>query len=87
MTDSRPVERHGAARADDTPQGDPRPPVGHAGGILDLRDLQVSEIMVHRTGMKTIDIDAEYVLNRLEEIVRNAELGRFGFHSLKSDKR
>ena len=36
---------------------------------------------------ETIDIDAEYVRNRLEEIVRNAELGRFGFHSLKAEKR
>ncbi len=31
----------------------------------------------------TIAIDAQYVRERLEAIVRNAELGRFGFHSLK----
>ena len=27
------------------------------GGVLDLRDLQVSDIMVHRTKMETIDAD------------------------------
>jgi len=28
------------------------------GGVLDLRDLQVSDIMVHRTKMETVDADA-----------------------------
>ena len=32
---------------------------------------------------ETVTIDAQYVRERLEAIVRNAELGRFGFHSLK----
>ena len=35
---------------------------------------------------ESVVIDAEYVRTRLEDIVRNAELGRFGFHSLKSDR-
>jgi ATP-dependent HslUV protease ATP-binding subunit HslU len=39
----------------------------------------------HHQG-ETIRIDAEFVRARLEGIARNAELGRFGFHSLKSER-
>ncbi len=34
---------------------------------------------------QTVEIDGKYVRERLEDVVRNAELGRFGFHSLKSN--
>src|SRR5204862_36371 len=34
-----------------------RPPAKMIGGVLDLRSLQVLDIMVHRTKMQTIDID------------------------------
>ncbi len=35
----------------------------------------------------TLSIDGPYVRERLEEIARNAELGRFGFQALTSDRR
>jgi len=35
---------------------------------------------------KRVVIDGEYVRARLAEIARNAELGRFGFHSLRADR-
>ncbi len=38
-------------------------------------------------GVRAIVIDADYVHDRLEDIVRNAELGRFGFHSLKNERK
>jgi len=34
-----------------------------------------------------VKIDAAYVRERLEDIARNAELGRFGFHSLRSERK
>jgi ATP-dependent HslUV protease ATP-binding subunit HslU len=36
---------------------------------------------------RRVTIDAKYVRERLAEIARNAELGRFGFHSLRGDSR
>jgi ATP-dependent HslUV protease ATP-binding subunit HslU len=38
-------------------------------------------------GGQRVTINAEYVRVRLEDIARNAELGRFGFHSLRSERR
>lgn len=40
------------------------------GGVLDLRDLQVSDIMVHRTKMETIDID-EPPAKILDQLMRS----------------
>ncbi len=37
-----------------------------------------------RSGQKIV-IDADYVENRLADITRNEEIGRFGFHSLRED--
>ena len=34
---------------------------------------------------KKVVIDADYVRSRLEAIVKNAEMGKFGFHSFKGD--
>lgn len=40
------------------------------GGVLDLRDLQVADIMVHRTKMETIDID-EPPAKILDQLMRS----------------
>jgi len=49
-----------------------------------LEDLSF-EAPQHRG--KRVTIDGGYVRARLEDIARNAELGRFGFHSLRSERR
>ncbi|MBL7489213.1 CNNM domain-containing protein, partial [Frankia sp. AgW1.1] len=40
------------------------------GGVLDLRDLQVADIMVHRTKMETIDVD-EPPAKILDQLMRS----------------
>jgi len=40
------------------------------GGVLDLRDLQVADIMVHRTKMETIDAD-EPIQEIIDELLRS----------------
>jgi Mg2+/Co2+ transporter CorB len=40
------------------------------GGILDLRDLQVADIMIHRTKMETLDADSE-PQDIIDEILRS----------------
>ena len=49
-----------------------------------LEDLSFS---APERGGESVVIDAEYVRDRLADIMRNEEIGRFGFHSLREEEK